>query len=142
MSVTDEQQTQLPVQPKGAALIIAIHEYNPANGHYEPAVLNPPSNAIGIGTLSGGPIFLTPANINQRWVYGVIASDGGSGGGVFILMDTLGPTLKFGPQNVASGGVFSLISTPNAPLFTLPPNDGLGIISANPLVVDVLYVDK
>lgn len=142
MSVLQEQQASLPVQPKGVSLVITEHDYNPANGHYEPMLAVPPANAIGVGNLSGGALMLTPPNINARWVYGIIASDGGSGFSAFTLVDSLGPTVKFGPVNVASGGNYTLMSTPDAPIFTLPPNDGLGIVSATPIVVDVIYIDK
>lgn len=142
MSVLDEQQSSLPTQPKGVSLVITRHDYNPANGHYEPWFTTSPTNDVVTGNQSGSVIFVVPTTVNARWVYGVVGTDAGSGGGIFKLWDSKGPYLEF-TAGVQSGGTYNALSTPQAPLFVLPAGDSLiNIDPGNPISVNVIYVDK
>jgi hypothetical protein len=141
MSVINEQQGSLPVQPKGVDLVIAEHDYNPTNGHYEPELFHAPTNVLGIGASGGVLIMTVPLTVNARWIYGLVITDGGSGRDYIQLVDTAGPTLKFNIITI-SGGNYTLMSDPEAPIFTLPAGDGLIALCTNPQIVDVIYIDK
>lgn len=142
MSVINEQQGSLPRQPKGVDIVMTDHEFNPANGHYEPVLAVAPANIQNVATSGGSILFTVPATVNQRWVYGVIAIPQ-SGDEYVQLSDSLGANKL--PIQAASGVTFILMSTPGAPLFTV--NGGLSllatpIINESPMIIDLIYIDK
>ena len=143
MSVVNEQQTSLPPQPKGADLVITEHDFNPENGHYEPELYHAPDSVLGIAQSGGAIIFGVPLTVRARWVYGIIATDGGSGLETLIISDVTAGAQKV-QAIINSGGNFVVMSDPEAPIFRVPGGDVLQLISVggNPVVVDLIYIDK
>jgi len=141
MSVTDEQQASLMVQPSGAGQIYSEHPYNPANGHYEPRHKNAPTSAVAVAAAApGGPICVVPATVSQRWVYVVRVS--GIGAELVTLIGSVGGAKLV--VRVAALTDTQVISTVDSPIFTLVGGEVLVAISAGGAAcpVSISYIDK
>jgi len=112
-----ESQAGLPAPPTGVALVIAEHEYNPENGHYEPPLRAQPLNAwIASGTLAAPAILLALAAGVRVWVYHIVLANTSGGNETCVIT---GPeavpntyTVEV-PQNTT----VIVTSTPDAPVF-------------------------
>jgi hypothetical protein len=142
MSVIDEQQASIMIQPSGAGEIISPHQYNPANGHYEPKHKVSPASVVAVSAAApGGPICLVPATVSQRWVY-LVRVGGLQGNDVVTLVGTVGGAKLV--VNVAAAVDTQIIEDIDSPIFTLVGGEILVAISAaataNP--VSISYIDK
>jgi len=116
MSV-QESQVPLPDPPTGVALIIAEHEYNPENGHYEPPIRGVPLNAsadCGI-TPATNPLIAVALGA-PVWIYHLVFANTGGAIETVVLTEP-GPLANTYTVQVPANTTMAMISTPSAPLF-------------------------
>lgn len=120
MSVTEVQVT-LPAPPTGMALVTALHEYNPLNGHYEPLVKLQTLNDEIAATVAGALLMTVPATVNRRDVYIIVLSNTGATGDSVTIADAAGTnTITIyvpGYQTIA------IVSIPAAPIISFGPGN-------------------
>jgi len=112
MSV-QESQTPLPPPPTGVALIIAEHEYNPENGHYEPSIRGVPLN-VNLQAPLAAAAFLAVAANAPVWFYHLVFANTIAAAETITLTEPGGNTYIV---HLAGNTTMAMISTPDAPLF-------------------------
>ena len=108
-----EAQVPLPAPPTGVALIIAEHEYNPENGHYEPSIRGVPLNVNAVAPAVAGAFLAVVANAPVLFYHFVFANP-------IAAVETITLTEPGGNTyivEVPANNTVTLVSTPDAPLF-------------------------
>jgi hypothetical protein len=115
MSVT-ETQVDLPDPPTGMAVVIAKHNYNPENGHYEPPLRAPPLNASVISGTLAAPANLVPVVAAGAiwWVYHIVLANTSGANETCVITEPGGQTYTV---EVLANTTVIVTSTPDAPVF-------------------------
>jgi hypothetical protein len=108
-----ESQVPLPAPPTGAALIIAEHEYNPENGHYEPSIRGVPLNVNAVAPLVAAAFLAVVAN-TAVWFYHFVFANAGGAAVTVTLAEPGGNTYIV---DVPANQTVTVVSNPDAPLF-------------------------
>jgi len=112
MSV-QETQVPLPAPPTGVALVIAEHEYNPENGHYEPSIRGLPLNVNAVAPAVAGAFLAVAANA-PVWFYHFVFANTLGAVETITLTEPGGNTYIV---TVPANTTVTLVSNPDAPLF-------------------------
>jgi len=112
MSV-QETQVPLPAPPTGVALVIAEHEYNPENGHYEPSIRGVPLNVNAVAPAVAGAFLAVAANA-PVWFYHFVFANTLGAVETITLTEPGGNTYIV---TVPANTTVTLVSNPDAPLF-------------------------
>lgn len=112
MSV-QEAQVPLPAPPTGVSLVIAEHEYNPENGHYEPPIRGLPLNVNLLAPLAAAAFLAVVAGA-PVWFYHFVFANTGAAVETVTLTEPGGNTYIV---EVPANQTVNMISTPSAPLF-------------------------
>ena len=108
-----ESQVPLPAPPTGVALVIAEHEYNPENGHYEPSIRGVPLNVNLLSPLAAAAFLAVAAN-TAVWFYHFVFANTGGAAVTVTLAEPGGNTYIV---EVPANQTVQMISNPDAPLF-------------------------
>lgn len=108
-----EAQVPLPAPPTGIAIVFARHEYNPENGHYEPAIRGLPLNVNAVAPLAPGAFLAVVANA-PVWFYAFVFANTGGAVETITLTEPGGNTYIV---EVPANQTVTITSTPSAPLF-------------------------
>ena len=110
-----ERQIPLPDPPTGAALIIAEHEYNPENGHYEPSIRGLPLNAdILSGTIAAPTTLLTVVAGAPVWIYALAIANNNAAVQQCVITEFGGNTYIV---DIPANATYFVVSNPDAPIF-------------------------
>lgn len=110
-----ETQVPLPDPPTGVALVLAEHDYNPENGHYEPPLRARPLNAsIASGTLAAPAVLLAVAAGVTLWIYHIVLANTSAAAETCVITEPGGNTYTV---EVPANLTVVVTSTPDAPLF-------------------------
>jgi len=108
-----ETQVPLPAPPTGVALVIAEHEYNPENGHYEPSIRGLPLN-VNLQAPAVAAAFLAVVANAPVWFYHFVFANTIAAVETITLTEPGGNTYIV---EVPANTTVTLISNPDAPLF-------------------------
>ena len=110
-----ESQVPLPAPPTGVALVIAEHEYNPENGHYEPSIRGLPLNAdILSGTLAAPTTLLTMVANAPVWIYALAIANNNAAVQQCVITEFGGNTYIV---DIPASSTYFVVSNPDAPIF-------------------------
>ena len=109
-----ESQVPLPAPPTGVSIVIAEHEYNPENGHYEPSIRAIPLTANLLAPAAVGPFGPAIVANTTIWYYHFVFANTIGAAETITLTEPGGLTyIVEVPQNTT----LVITSTPDAPLF-------------------------
>ena len=108
-----ETQVPLPAPPTGVALVIAEHEYNPENGHYEPPIRGLPLN-VNLAAPAVAAAFLAVVANAPVWFYHFVFANPIAAVETITLVEPGGNTYIV---EVPANQTITIVSTPSAPLF-------------------------
>jgi len=118
MSIRQDPQVPLPDPPTGVAVVIAEHDYNPENGHYEPPLRNRPLNAaIASGTLAAPAVLLAIAAVAagvRLWIYHIVLANTSVAIETCVITEPSGNTYTV---EIPASTTVIVTSTPEAPVF-------------------------
>ena len=110
-----ESQVPLPAPPTGVAIVIAEHEYNPENGHYEPSIRGLPLNAnIASGTLAAPTTLLTVVANAPVWIYALVLANINAAVQNCVITEIGGNTYTI---EIPANSTYFVTSNPDAPIF-------------------------
>ena len=138
----NETQVPLPAPPTGVSVIIAEHEYNPENGHYEPSIRGLPLNAaILSGTLAAPTVLLAVVANAPVWIYAWVFANNNAAIQACVVTEPGGNTYTL---EIPADTTYFVTSNPDAPLFMsrTAGNITVGSTLAGAVTVTAAYVVK